>query len=657
MSASITSSASESSLSSYAAPPSIEVVNKNNKNEEEHQDIMSSVSTESTNTNDGGILSADDASAKFIVQRLKELYRNHVVNAEKQYHLHFNFSLPTDGEIKESEFDAAPMVLLIGQYSTGKTTFLNHLLGEDFPGMHIGPEPTTDKFMALFHSGDKDDTTNTTADAKTIKNAGFRKKNKNNTDDDASFKTTPSIVTDDIRAAGRLVKGNTLTVTPNLPFSSLSQFGSAFLNHFVGSASTSPLLKRLTFIDTPGVLSGEKQRLNRTYDFGQVAKWFADRSDLILLLFDAHKLDISDEFKHVIDVIRHHNDDKIRCVLNKADCVTREQLVRVYGSLMWSMGKIFDSPEVVRVYTGSYWNGNLINNDFEKMFTKDEKLLVRELIDLPRCAAERKVNQMVNRIRLVKVHICILGTIRNMTPRFFGKKRSREQILAELDVILDNVRVEFNLSKGDMPDAKEFAANLNKFHDFSVFPPINRSLIKKLDSLVEKDIPEIVSQADVVSSETLMSQVDEKIEQPSAKEEVAVVKETTAAVDKATKADANVLGVLGRIITFLLLLVVSVESVYYISFGKPAYSLPELKSAYSKLFDTAKNNPKVAEIKSQITSKIQTTSLAPTSSVPVSGTAKQRSPLSSLPTKSGVSFEKKDTQPLKNPSSDGKAEL
>jgi len=210
-----------------------------------------------------------------------------------------------------------------------------------------------------------------------------------------------------------------------------------------------------------------------------------------------------------------------------------------------------------------------------------------------------------------------------------------------------------------MPDAKEFAANLNKFHDFSVFPPINRSLIKKLDSLVEKDIPEIVSQADVVSSETLMSQVDEKIEQPSAKEEVEVVKEATAAVEKAKKADANAFGVLGRIITFLLLLIVSVEAVYYISFGNPAYSLPELKSAYSKLFDTAKNNPKVSEIKSQITSKIQTTSVAPPSSVPVSGTAKQRSPLSSLPTKSGVSFEKKDTQPLKNPSSDSdsKAEL
>ena len=103
-----------------------------------HPDLQHSSSQEDMNE-------ADDASSKYIVRRLKELYHNHVVGAEKDYHLHFNFCLPTDGEIKDSEFDATPMVLLIGQYSTGKTTFLNHLLGEDFPGMHIGPEPTTDK--------------------------------------------------------------------------------------------------------------------------------------------------------------------------------------------------------------------------------------------------------------------------------------------------------------------------------------------------------------------------------------------------------------------------------------------------------------------------------------------------------------------------------
>ena len=48
-----------------------------------------------------------------------------------------------------------------------------------------------------------------------------------------------------------------------------------------------------------GVLSGEKQRVERTYDFIQVCGWFAARCDLILLLFDPYKLDISDKFKAV----------------------------------------------------------------------------------------------------------------------------------------------------------------------------------------------------------------------------------------------------------------------------------------------------------------------------------------------------------------------
>ena len=33
-----------------------------------------------------------------------------------------------------SDFDAKPMVMLLGQYSTGKTTFIKHLLGTSYPG-------------------------------------------------------------------------------------------------------------------------------------------------------------------------------------------------------------------------------------------------------------------------------------------------------------------------------------------------------------------------------------------------------------------------------------------------------------------------------------------------------------------------------------------
>jgi len=86
------------------------------------------------------------------------------------------------------------------------------------------------------------------------------------------------------------------------------------------------LLEHITFVDTPGVLSGEKQRTQRSYNFTGVTSWFAAKCDLILLLFDPHKLDISDEFKRVIASLRGH-DDKIRVVLNKADQVDSQQVV------------------------------------------------------------------------------------------------------------------------------------------------------------------------------------------------------------------------------------------------------------------------------------------------------------------------------------------
>jgi len=416
-----------------------------------------------------------DASRE-LISKIKDLYRGRVLPIEKKYGL-YDFCLQTDGPIEDAEFDAKPMVLLLGQYSTGKTTFVRHLVGGDYPGMHIGPEPTTDKFMALVH-GDESDAEDDDENELVEDTAEER-------NDDKNAKT---------KITGRTMRGNSLTVTPELPFSSLSSFGTGFLSSFVGSISNAPLLKHVTLIDTPGVLSGEKQRLSRSYNFAKATKWFADRSDLILLLFDAHKLDISDELKDIIKVIRPHNDDKIRCILNKADGVTREQLVRVYGSLLWSMGKIFDTPEVARVYTGSYWDEPLQHDDFKSMFESDEWLLIHELINLPKSCIERKVNELVKRIRMIKVHVCILAYLKKQMP-LFGKKIARENLIKNLDKVFNAVQSEYKLSEGDMPDVNEFNQCLREVEDFSKFKTVDKRTLRTLDEMITCDIPAIMKGA------------------------------------------------------------------------------------------------------------------------------------------------------------------
>lgn len=377
-----------------------------------------------------------------VVEGLRRIYKKKILPLEEYYMFHDFHSPP----LEDADFDSKPMILLVGQYSTGKTTFIRYLLEKDFPGIRIGPEPTTDRFIAVMHTDEGQE---------------------------------------------GVVPGNALVVDPKKQFRPLAKFGNAFLNRFQVSQVSSPVLESISIIDTPGILSGEKQRVDRGYDFTGVLEWFAERVDRIILLFDAHKLDISDEFRRSIEALRGH-DDKIRIVLNKADMIEHQQLMRVYGALMWSLGKVLQTPEVARVYIGSFWDQPLRYDANRKLFEAEEQDLFNDIQSLPRNAALRKLNDLIKRARLAKVHAYIISALRKDMPSMFGKDSKKKDLIKNLSQIYADIEREYQIPSGDFPDLKEMQDKLQNY-DFTKFHPLKKPLLDAVDTVLAQDIARLVA--------------------------------------------------------------------------------------------------------------------------------------------------------------------
>lgn len=129
----------------------------------------------------GGARGQQPEAIRTVTSSLKELYRTKLLPLEE----HYRFGAFHSPALEDADFDGKPMVLVAGQYSTGKTSFIQYLLEQEVPGSRVGPEPTTDCFVAVMH-GETEGT----------------------------------------------VPGNALVVDPEKPFRKLNPFGNTFLNRW-----------------------------------------------------------------------------------------------------------------------------------------------------------------------------------------------------------------------------------------------------------------------------------------------------------------------------------------------------------------------------------------------------------------------------------------
>lgn len=207
-----------------------------------------------------------------------------------------------------------PLVLVLGNYSSGKSTLINEFLGADIQA--TGQAPTDDAFTII-------------------------------TDDDAAPtpKDGPVRVTEER-------DGQTLLNDPEYPFENLKIHGQRFISHFRLKKVNSPFLRHLALIDTPGMLDSITER-DRGYDYQQVIGDLAQIADLVLVLFDPHKAGtVRELYTSLRDTLpaRMH-EDRLLFVLNRIDeCTSLVDLLRVYGALCWNLSQITGRKDIPMVH-------------------------------------------------------------------------------------------------------------------------------------------------------------------------------------------------------------------------------------------------------------------------------------------------------------------
>jgi GTPase SAR1 family protein len=205
-----------------------------------------------------------------------------------------------------------PFVLLLGNHSSGKSSFINHILKRKV--QTTGVAPTDDNF--------------------TIIGPGETDLDRNG----------PALIGD-----------------PDLGLSGLKAFGQVLVNHTQLKVRSNVAIKDFMVVDSPGMIdspvtdktpSAGPVGLDRGYNFEGVCRWYAERADVILLFFDPDKPGTTGETLSILTTALVGLDHKLYIILNKADQFHRiHDFARAYGSLCWNLSKVIPRKDLPRIHT------------------------------------------------------------------------------------------------------------------------------------------------------------------------------------------------------------------------------------------------------------------------------------------------------------------
>ncbi|XP_075797955.1 sarcalumenin isoform X1 [Microtus pennsylvanicus] len=391
---------------------------------------------------------ADDYTA--VLQRLRKIYHTSIKPLEQSY----KYNELRQHEITDGEITSKPMVLFLGPWSVGKSTMINYLLGleETRYQLYTGAEPTTSEFTVLMHG--------------------------------------PKLKT---------IEGIVMAADSARSFSPLEKFGQNFLEKLIGIEVPHKLLERVTFVDTPGIIENRKQQ-ERGYPFNDVCQWFIDRADLIFVVFDPTKLDVGLELETLFRQLKGR-ESQIRIILNKADNLATQMLMRVYGALFWSLAPLINVTEPPRVYVSSFWPQDYKPDTHRELFLKEEISLLEDLNQVIENRLENKIAFIRQHAIRVRIHALLvdryLQTYKDKMTFFSDGELVFKDIVEDPDkfYIFKTILAKTNVSKFDLPNREAYKDffGINPISNFKLLSQqcsyMGGCFLEKIERAITQELP------------------------------------------------------------------------------------------------------------------------------------------------------------------------
>ena len=226
---------------------------------------------------------------------VNRLYRTFKTTAERY---HYTFQRP------EITVGGRPSAVFLGNHSSGKSTVINHLLG-DPPVQDTGVAPTDDRFTVILFGEVEQDYYGPAA-------------------------------------VGQLPA----------EFANIVAMGPAFLQHLQVKVRNRPYLKHVNLIDSPGMIDTAEGHATRIYDFPGAVRKFAELADLVFFLFDPDKPGTTAEAVSVLSKCLFGIEFKLRVLLNKSDTFdSMYDFARAYGTLCWNLARVLRMKDLPTIYT------------------------------------------------------------------------------------------------------------------------------------------------------------------------------------------------------------------------------------------------------------------------------------------------------------------